>query len=104
MLAARIVFTNQFTYLFLVWNLFLAWIPLGLALSISYIYEFYDKSLFKKFTIFTLGCIWIISYPNAPYMLTDYIHINGIDFYNTSGGYSVAFITWYDFIMNSLCL
>ncbi len=62
--------TGSSFYRFLVWNLFLAWVPLGAALACN--------ALARR-RIFWLaagaGVVWLLFFPNAPYMLTDYIHI-----------------------------
>ncbi len=53
--------------LFLVWNLFLAWIPYIISLAINII----DK---KWLTVGLLP-LWLIFFPNAPYIITDFIHL-----------------------------
>lgn len=56
---------------FMLWNLFLAWIPLPLA-WLSYILV---NRVSKAVVIFlTFG--WLLFYPNAPYMISDVIHVN----------------------------
>jgi uncharacterized membrane protein len=65
--------TGSSFYRFLVWNLFLAWVALAAALACH---------AFARFRIYGLavgaGVIWLLFFPNAPYMLTDYIHIRDI--------------------------
>ncbi len=59
-------------YGFLVWNIFLAWIPFGIA---------YTASIFavqKKFLLFIVpfaAVLWLLFFPNAPYILTDLQHL-----------------------------
>lgn len=72
-------------YLFLGWNLFLAWVPLLLA--------FYLK---KHFTLkwgirfyMVLG-IWLLFFPNAPYIITDLIHLN--ERYNPAAWYDILLL------------
>jgi uncharacterized membrane protein len=57
-------------YRFLVWNLVLAWVPLVLALA-AY------ASARRRATAATvvLGVLWLLFFPNAPYLLTDFIHL-----------------------------
>ena len=56
-------------YDFLLWNLFLAFVPLAIAwwcLKVS------DR--WNKWVIVLLSCAWLLFYPNAPYMISDLIH------------------------------
>ena len=62
--------TGSSFYRFLVWNLFLAWVPLGAALAC------HALARRRAYAIAVgAGVIWLLFFPNAPYMLTDYIHI-----------------------------
>ncbi len=68
LLLARIIKTDSFFFLFLVWNLFLAGIPYLVTLILS----------LKKVNqlIFWIGfAIWLAFLPNSPYILTDLQHI-----------------------------
>ena len=89
-------------YSFLIWNLFLAWIPLILSIVIAYIYTFHKRSVFRKIYLLFLGLMWVVIYPNCPYIITDFIHLSGIKYYINNIGYTMNFILWYDFIMISL--
>jgi len=62
---ARIVWTGQLRYAFLVWNLFLAWMPLIFALL--------AKERYWRFAGLTAA--WLLFFPNAPYIFTDLIHL-----------------------------
>lgn len=69
------------------WNLFLSWIPLLIA--------FVTKTISKRFgklpiLIGILSFIWILFFPNAPYMITDLVHLT-VDYESN--------ITWHDIIM-----
>jgi len=55
----------------LVWNLFLAWIPLLLALLI-HARSAHFKRLFGELTV--CGIAWFFFFPNAPYLVTDMVH------------------------------
>ncbi len=69
MLAARIAFTNQFTYLFLVWNLLLAWLPLAVAIVSK-------KLALTSWKLVVATFIWLLFFPNAPYLITDLYHLS----------------------------
>ncbi len=59
--------TDTISYVFLPFNLILAWIPLGVAYSFSQ-----TKNQFKLFFLFLL---WLVFFPNSPYIITDLIHL-----------------------------
>lgn len=77
----RLQRTGGQTFVFFYWNLFLAWIPLGLSL----IMYTSSKLNTKNFLIFAIiGPLWLLFYPNAPYILTDLLHLKvraGIPFW-----------------------
>jgi uncharacterized membrane protein len=65
------LFTKRLGECNLVWNLFLAWIPYGFAV----IARTEDaRSQTGRFTLFVLGSVWLVFFPNAPYLLTDLKH------------------------------
>jgi uncharacterized membrane protein len=57
-------------YRFLVWNLVLAWVPLVFALA-AYACARGGSSVAS----FAFGVLWLLFFPNAPYLLTDFIHL-----------------------------
>ncbi len=59
------------TFLFLIWNLFLAWIPYWLSLAIGPLYERNRSLLLTGGLLF----VWLLFLPNAPYILTDLVHL-----------------------------
>jgi uncharacterized membrane protein len=71
MLFYRIYATGNFFYAFLVWNLFLGWIPYFLSLGFEKIGAFASHKL-KACLLFGA---WLAFLPNSPYILTDLIHL-----------------------------
>jgi uncharacterized membrane protein len=71
LVAVRIFKTQQLVGLFLIWNLFLAWIPLFTILLTR---RFYSRNQNKITLTFGIGA-WLLFFPNAPYIITDLIHI-----------------------------
>lgn len=69
LIAARIFYTGSTLYLFLVWNIFLAWIPLSVS---SLFGKLSEKAVWRQFLIF---CCWLAFFPNALYIVTDLIHL-----------------------------
>jgi uncharacterized membrane protein len=73
LVVARACFTGHWRYLFLVWNLFLAWLPLMFALGVCRQYRAGARAGWK---LWTLAGLWLLFFPNAPYIFTDLIHLN----------------------------
>lgn len=59
-------------YLFLIWNLFLAYIPMMISTSMLNNIQLIEK---KNYFYPLLFC-WLLFLPNAPYLITDFIHLN----------------------------
>ena len=79
---SRILFVKEYGYLYMNWNLFLALVPVFLV----YLYEKEHVS-FLRFLTFIL---WFLFFPNAVYLVTDFIHLR------TSGP---DWMLWYDGMM-----
>ena len=67
----RFIYTDTKVFLFLNWNLFLAFVPWAVT-SIVILNPRIQK---YKMTIFVLLGIWLLFFPNAPYILTDLFHL-----------------------------
>ena len=71
LVAFRMKISHDLHYLFLDWNLFLAIIPLVMACWL------YERKSAKNKTLWALGFMaWLLFLPNAPYILTDFIHLS----------------------------
>ena len=65
---ARVAYSDSGRHLGLIWNLFLAWIPFILsyfAHAVSW------RKIWLYLVIPFVAFLWLIFFPNAPYMLTD---------------------------------
>jgi uncharacterized membrane protein len=71
MLKARLDWSQRTVYFWLLWNLFLAWVPYGLALVTGFLHE----RGARWWTLAPLAVAWLLAFPNAPYLLTDFIHL-----------------------------
>jgi uncharacterized membrane protein len=72
LVAARMAYSDSKRYGGLIWNLFLAWIPFALS------YLAYTLSWNKRLLYFAIpitAFLWLIFFPNAPYILTDLQHL-----------------------------
>lgn len=65
---ARVAYTDTTRHTGLIWNLFLAWIPFILA---YFAHAISWKRLWLFLIIPAVAFLWLIFFPNAPYMLTD---------------------------------
>lgn len=68
----RIYYSGKETYIFLIWNLFLAWVPLISALAFWYFSRHGLRSL-PLLALFFGG--WFLFFPNSPYIVTDFLHL-----------------------------
>jgi uncharacterized membrane protein len=91
LVAARITYSGTVQYTNLVWNLFLAWIPFVLA-YLAYMMSWRRKLLYL--VIPTFAFLWLIFFPNAPYILTDLQHL-GQGRGNVPLWYDVVVLLWF---------
>ncbi len=68
----RILWTSDFYYISLVWNLYLAWIPFICALLLTE----RRKQAGSNLKLGALFFCWLIFFPNSPYIMTDLFHLN----------------------------
>jgi uncharacterized membrane protein len=73
LLAARVLHTGRLTYAFLVYNLILAWIPLGFAVAADSFDRWQSKPGMTLTVLSVAG--WLVFLPNAPYLMTDLMHL-----------------------------
>jgi len=66
----RIIYTGQLLFAFLVWNLFLAFVPFAISKKISQV------SICKKWKFIVCSLVWVIFLPNAFYIITDLFHLD----------------------------
>ncbi len=70
--AARAYFSHSFMYGFIPWNLFLAWIPY----TMSFVMAILDTRWPGRWWLLPVPFLfWLIFFPNAPYTITDMLHL-----------------------------
>lgn len=72
LVCARIVWTKDIAYAFLVWNLFLAWLPLVFSLLAC---DEFRAGANRNWRFHGWAAAWLLFFPNAPYIFTDLIHL-----------------------------
>lgn len=89
MVALRVLYSGTMTFAFLLWNLFLAWVPLVAAVAL------YDRERRGRrgASQIALAVGWLLFYPNAPYILTDLIHL--VEHPST--------LVWFDLVLIASC-
>jgi uncharacterized membrane protein len=64
----RALATHSFGHAYLLWNLFLAWVPLLITIKAQ-------KHQKTKHKVLILSILWLLFFPNAPYIITDLVHL-----------------------------
>ena len=89
----RSEYSGSERYAFLIWNLFLAWIPF----IISYFsYTLIIQRRWVYLFIPVAAFLWLIFFPNAPYILTDFQHL-AYDSNDLPVWYDVMMLIWFAF-------
>jgi uncharacterized membrane protein len=70
--AGRVYYSHQLNFLFLVWNLFLAWIPYLFSMLAAGLDRMHPR---HGWLLLAPGAVWLAFFPNAPYLLTDFLHL-----------------------------
>ena len=68
----RVEYTDSRSYLFLGWNLFLAWIPFWLSNLVLFMH---GRGV-RNWIILFPAMAWLLFLPNCPYILTDLFHLH----------------------------
>jgi uncharacterized membrane protein len=96
----RGVVLGERQHLFVFWNLFLAWIPYVISCIMLLINRYKDS---KRWTLglLPIGVLWLLFFPNAPYMLTTYALFSwqGLALIYQEAPFELQ--PWYDFILFS---
>jgi len=85
--AFRFLYYRSFAYEFILWNLFLAWLPMLSALLATHLHRRNARLTWPVIIVCALA--WLLFLPNAPYAITDLAHLRE--------QYGVPF--WYDLIL-----
>ena len=83
----RTLYSGSEYYLFLFWNIFLAFVPFLISGIVMRMAGNFNKKYLG--VIIIGGILWLITFPNAPYLVTDVIHL----------GHNRLMPQWYDVIL-----
>ena len=83
LICTRMLYSGSIRYIFLGWNIFLAWIPYILS---NYFIVYKHREKWKQLFLFAS---WLLFFPNALYIVTDLVHLEE----------STSVPLWYDAIL-----
>jgi uncharacterized membrane protein len=66
---------HSLDYDYLVWNLFLAWLPLVLAVRLTSLLRL---KLWSSWEALGVSLLWLVFLPNSFYMISDFIHLQEV--------------------------
>jgi uncharacterized membrane protein len=72
MFAFRVGYSGRSYYDNLPWNLLLAWVPYACSMWAAAWYRLWAR---KWWMLLLPGILWLVFFPNAPYIVTDFYHL-----------------------------
>jgi len=96
LIAIRALRMEDVQYRFLLWNLFLAWLPLIVSMAALTLVRV-SRGAVLGVGLVLLGVAWMLLYPNAPYLTTDFVHLIFDTFYNRYD--KDGLLLWYDLVL-----
>jgi uncharacterized membrane protein len=69
---ARVFMSDNWAYYTMLWNLFLAWVPYICSVGAMYWHQRHPR---RWWGLLVPGVIAIAFFPNAPYIVTDFLHL-----------------------------
>lgn len=74
LLAARMIVTDSLEYIFIPWNLFLAFVPYGITQLVTGRIDFIEN----RWKLVLALVVWLLFIPNAFYIITDLVHFTRV--------------------------
>jgi len=68
----RVYHSESTIYSFLLWNLFLAWVPYLASLWADHLHQCYPG---RWWALLLPSMLWLAFFPNGPYLVTDFWHL-----------------------------
>lgn len=92
LIVARSWYSHTYHYWFLLWNLVLAWVPFVFA-AIAHRLASTRRAILYV-VIVGAALVWLVFFPNAPYILTDFLHLGSTGDI-VPGWYDVLMLFWF---------
>jgi len=70
--ATRAYLSRTWIFSFMLWNLFLAWIPYLCSLGVALLYQRHPR---RWWALLPPAVVGLAFFPNAPYIITDFLHL-----------------------------
>ncbi|MDL2211520.1 DUF1361 domain-containing protein [Erysipelotrichaceae bacterium OttesenSCG-928-M19] len=84
---------TDFYISFLIINMILAYIPFEISCFIN--------KVNNKLLIILLSLLWLLFYPNAPYLVTDFFHLEALNIYELTTIFNFELYDWLEFAIVS---
>ena len=85
-------YSHSVHYWFLIWNLVLAWVPFVFA-GVAYTLASARRAVLYALIV-VAALVWLVFFPNAPYILTDFLHLGSMGDI-VPGWYDVLMLFWF---------
>ncbi len=92
LVSARMVYSHTVHYWFLIGNLALAWVPFVFA-AVAYTLASARRAVLYALIV-VAAMVWLVFFPNAPYILTDFLHLGSMGDI-VPGWYDVLMLFWF---------
>lgn len=103
LLGLRVLISGRFSYLYLLQNIVLAFIPFLIAAVMAVILAHIGSRSLKAAILAPAAVLWLLFYPNAPYIFTDFIHVINKVYLRVSPSEWIGLnaLIWYDTVMTA---
>ncbi len=101
--ALRVLISGRPSYLYLVQNILLAFVPYLIATLAAILLSGRPRGRRTSLLVVPAALLWLLFYPNAPYIFTDFIHVINKVYLRRAPSELVGLsaLIWYDLVMNA---
>lgn len=99
----RVLISRRVYYLYLLQNIFLAFVPYLIAAASAICLTRLRDGRLKKALLVPAALLWLVFYPNAPYIFTDFIHLINRVYLRVAPAEwpDLNALVWYDLVMTA---